>query len=124
MLVITTGSIFTALNLYNMYDYIFNDTDEGVILLKYTIQGKEYSFMKRSIKRAIYFQILLFSLSGLYTMFVDRNQERMMFVTGNIYRETGTASKHVEDLLYSMEMQRERVVSSVTKKDTTKKNMI
>ena len=32
----------------------------------------------------------------------------MIFATGNIYRETGTASKDVEDKTYSMEIKREK----------------
>ena len=34
--------------------------------------------------------------------------ELMIFATGNIYRETGTASKDVEDKTYSMEIKREK----------------
>ena len=106
--VITIGSIFTLLNLYNFYGNTFGDWNEGVILLKYTSQGKEHTFMKRSTKRSIYTQILLFSMSGIYTMIVDKKQEQMMFATGNIYRESGTASKLVEDTQYWMKMKRER----------------
>jgi hypothetical protein len=36
-------------------------------------------------------------MSGIYTLFKDKKQELMIFATGNIYRETGTASKEVED---------------------------
>ena len=64
--------------------------------------------MKRSTKRSMFLQILLFGMSGIYTMIVDKKQEQMMFATGNIYRESGTASKLVEDTQYSMEMTRER----------------
>ena len=42
-------------------------------------------------------------MSGIYTLFKDRKQELMIFATGNIYRETGTASKKVEDKQYSHE---------------------
>ena len=38
-------------------------------------------------------QILLFSMSGIWTMINDKDMELMMFATGNIYRKTGTASK-------------------------------
>ena len=52
--------------------------------------------MKRSAKRSIYIQVLLFSMSGIYTLFKDgRRQELMIFATGHTYRETGTASKDV-----------------------------
>ena len=36
-------------------------------------------------------------MNGIYTVFKDRKQELMIFATGNIYRETGTASREVED---------------------------
>ena len=89
------------LNINNIYNLIFGDWDQGVVLFKYTIQGNEYTFMKRSTKRSIYIQIMLFSMNGIYTLFKDRKQELMIFATGNIYRETGTASREVEDKQYS-----------------------
>ena len=42
-------------------------------------------------------QVLLFSMSGIYTLFKDRKQELMIFASGHIYRETGTTSKEVKD---------------------------
>jgi hypothetical protein len=121
--VIAIGSIFTLLYMYLIYRNTFGDANVGVILLKYTTDGEEYSFMNRSTKRSIFLQILLFSMSGIYTMFVDKNQELMMFATGNIYRETGTASKHVEDTQYSVKMKRERkkVTSSSMEKNGASK---
>ena len=56
--------------------------------------------MQRSIKRSCFIQIFLFSLNGLWTMFKDKKMEKMMFAIGNIYRETGTASKYVEDRVH------------------------
>ena len=41
-------------------------------------------------------------------MFKDKKMELMMFATGNIYRETGTASKHVEDKIFSMNVKLEK----------------
>ena len=115
VLVIVIGSTFTLLNIYNIYGTTFGDWNEGVILLQYTTDGKEHVFMKRSTQRPIYLQILLFSMSGIYTMMFDKKQEHLIFVTGNIYRETGTTSKHVEDTQYSMKMKRERVLSTAEK---------
>ena len=46
-------------------------------------------------------------------MFKDKKMEMMMFATGNIYRETGTASKYVEDTQHSMQMRRETADSRV-----------
>ena len=64
--------------------------------------------MKRSVKRSIYLQVLLFSITAVYTMFKDKKMELMLFATGHVYRETGTASKHVEDKTFSMEIKREK----------------
>ena len=43
--------------------------------------------------------------------------EKMMFVTGNIYRETGTASKYVEDRDHSERMRSETVESNGLKQN-------
>ena len=94
-----------------IYDRIFRDVGQGVVLLKYTIQGNKYTFMKRATKRSISLQIMLFSMNGVYTLFKDRKQELMLFATGNIYRETGTASKEVEDKQYSMKIKSEKSIS-------------
>ena len=93
-----------------IYIRTFADWDQGVVLLDYSIQGNEYTFMKRSVKRSIFIQVLLFSMNGIYTLFKDRKQELMIFATGNIYRETGTASKEVEDKQYSMKIKSENIV--------------
>jgi hypothetical protein len=49
----------------------------------------------------------------MWTMFKDKKMEMMMFATGNIYRETGTASKYVEDREHSMRMRSETAESMV-----------
>ena len=99
------------MNIYNIYDRIFRDWDQGVVLFNYTINGKVYAFMKRSVKRSIFIQVLLFSMNGIYILFKDRKQELMIFAMGNIYRETGTASKEVEDKEYSMKIKSEKSIS-------------
>eukprot|EP00943_MAST-04B_sp_MAST-4B-sp1_P005867 g5867.t1 len=63
MFVIVIGSIFTLLNIYNIYNLTFGDAAEGVVLFKYTTDGKEHLFMKRSTKRSMFLQILLFGIS-------------------------------------------------------------
>ena len=88
------GILFALVTVYLVYDRTFRGTDVGVIIFQY---GDDYVFRKRSIKRSCFVQIFLFSLNGLWTMFKDKKMEKMMFATGNIYRETGTASKYVED---------------------------
>ena len=88
------GFIFVLANINNVYNLIFGNWDQGVVLFKYTIQENEYTFMKRSAKLSIYIQVLLFSMNGIYTIFNDRKQELMIFATGNIYRETGTGQEN------------------------------
>ncbi len=58
ILVIIIGSLFILLNIYNIYGNIFLNWNKDLILFKYTINGEEYTFMKRSTKRAIYLQVL------------------------------------------------------------------
>ena len=111
ILVIFVGSLSTVLNIYNIYGNTFGNWNKGIVLFHYTIHGEEYTIMKRSIQRSIYFQILLFSISAVYTMFKDKKMELMIFATGNIYRETGTASKEIEDKRFSMMIKRERTRS-------------
>ena len=111
MFVIIIGSLSTVLNIYNIYGNTFGNWNKGIVLFHYTIQGEEYTLMKRSIQRSIFLQILLFSMTAVYTMFKDKKMELMIFATGNIYRETGTASKEIEDKTFSMKIQRERTRS-------------
>ena len=108
LFVIIVGSIYTFLNLREIYDYVFTDYAEGVVLFNYTINGEEHTIMKRSTKRSIFLQVLLFSITAVYTTFKDKKMELMIFATGNIYRKTGTASKDVEDETYSINIKQEK----------------
>ena len=47
-------------------------------------------------------------MSGIWKVIKDREMKLMIFATGNIYRETGTASKEIEDKTFSMKIKRER----------------
>ena len=109
---IAIGIIFVSANINNVYNHVFGDSHKGVVLLKYSMHGNEYTFMKRSTKRSIYIQIMLFGMKGIYTIFKDRQQELMIFATGHIYRETGTSSKEVEEKQYSMKIQSEKKILS------------
>eukprot|EP00944_MAST-04C_sp_MAST-4C-sp1_P008611 g8611.t1 len=111
MFVIVVGIIFVFFNINNIYYYIFTDWDQGVVLFKYNIHGNEYNFMKRSVQRSINIQVILFSMNGIYTLFKDRKQELMVFATGNIYRETGTASKEVEQKSFVRKIKSEKSIS-------------
>ena len=96
MFVMCAGIIFIFVTVRNIYMNTLTDINQGIVLFDYSIQGNKYNFMKRSTQRAIFLEIMLFSMNGIYTIFKDRKQELMIFATGNIYRETGTASKEVE----------------------------
>ena len=111
--VIVGGIIFVFVNINEIYSRTFRDSDQGVVLLKYTIQGNEYTFMKRSAKRSIYIQVMLFSMNAVYTIFKDRKQELMIFATGHIYYETGTASKKVKQNSFVRKIKSEKKILSV-----------
>ena len=78
-LMIGFGIVFVALNVYNVYANTLGDDNTGIVLVKYSIQGKSYTIMKRSTKRSIYLQVLLFSANGIYTTFVDKTMKLMVF---------------------------------------------
>ncbi len=91
--VIVLFVLFILLNMWNVYSNTFSTGENGVELTKYTINGKELVLYKRSVKRSIFIQVSLFSISGIYVMMKDKNMELIMFATGNIYRNTGTWEK-------------------------------
>eukprot|EP00943_MAST-04B_sp_MAST-4B-sp1_P005880 g5880.t1 len=91
------GIVFAFINLNNIYHRVFSDSTNGMLLLQYTINGEQYDMRRRDIQRSIFVQVLCFAMNGLWTMIKDKKMEKMMFATGHIYRETGTASKYVED---------------------------
>ena len=97
VMVIIFFSIFTFLMIWNIYDNTIGTNAIGVKLMSYTIQGQEMVIWKRSMKRNSYVQILLFSMSAIWTMIKDKKMEFMMFGTSHIYRATGTTSKSVID---------------------------
>ena len=111
--VIVVGILFVLINVFGIYQRIFTDLDQGVVLLDYSIHENKYTFMTRSTQRFIYMQVMLFSMDGIYTIFKDKKQELMLFATGHIYRETGTASKDVEDKQYSMKIKSDKRILTV-----------
>ena len=110
VLVVVLGIIFGLFSVYLITDYTFNETDIGVILIEY---GDGYVLRKRSVKRSCFIQIFLLCINGMWTMFKDKKMEMMMFATGNIYRESGTASKYVEQESFVQRVQRETAESMV-----------
>ena len=107
-MIIGFGIIFVALNVYNIYDNTLGDNSNGVVLVKYSIEGKSYTIMKLSTKRSIHLQVLLFSANGIYTTFVDKTMKLMVFATGNIYKSTGTSSEKVENKTHSFKIKQEK----------------
>ena len=112
-LIIGVGLTFVVLNLYNIYGSTLGDEGIGVVLLKYSVQGEEYRIMKRSTKRSIYLQVLLFSANGIYTTFVDKSMKLMVFATGNIYKSTGTSSEEVEAGSFAFKLKQEVIQEKV-----------
>ena len=92
---IAVAFIFIVTTVYAIFVRILLTTDEGVVLF----DGSTYFgvvFYKRQLQRSFFVQTFTFSLSGLYTLFKDKDQKLMIFATGHIYRETGTSSMHVK----------------------------
>lgn len=85
---------FSIVVLYNVYALTFQSDEDGVILF-YGLRNAP--FYKRSLKRASFVHILLFSLMGLWTLIIDHNMEFLLFATGSIYRSTGTSSLDKEN---------------------------
>ena len=89
--VIYCGALFSLINILNIYDRIFGTVDVDVVLMEYSISGKKLHFMKRDVKRSMYLNIMLFSISGIWIMLKDKEMDVMMFANGLIYRVTGEA---------------------------------
>ena len=102
------GIVFVALNVYTVYANTLGDANTGIVLVKYSIEGKSYTIMKRSTRLSIYLQVLLFSANGIYTTFVDKTMKLMVFATGNIYKSTGTSSEKVENKTHSFKIKQEK----------------
>ena len=73
------------------------------LFLQFGNYGNSSSYFSSSIH--ILFQayngpvmvIHVFSINAWWRILFDKKMEEMIFVTGNIYRESGTTSKYVED---------------------------
>ena len=114
-LIIGFGIVFVALNVYEIYANTLGDANTGIVLVKYSIEGKSYTIMKRSTQRSIYVQVLLFSANGIYTTFVDKTMKLMVFATGNIYKSTGTSSEVVEAGSFAFNIKQEKQLRTFRK---------
>ena len=124
MLMIIISSSSTVLNINNIYGSIFTNWNKGKVLFNYTIQGEEYTIMKRSIQRSIFLQVILFSMTAVYTIFKDKEMELMIFATGNIYRETGTASKKRLSISFKKRQEKTRSMDQSNQQSNNRKNEI
>lgn len=61
---------------YNLFELLFGNDDDGIILG--TIAGKEFS--KQDVKANLFTNILLLVAGGLGTLFGDKKQELLMFI--------------------------------------------
>ena len=117
---------FVVLNVFNIYGNTFSDSNKNIKLIQYNIEGEEYRIMKRSVKRSIFVQILLFSVEGLWTMLTDKKMTMMTFATDNLYRKTGTTSQHIYDQGHSKRMhnelkiRKERVLNRIASREASK----
>ena len=102
-LVLFLYGMFVSSLLYFIYNYSLGIFGYGVKLISYTVQGQEMTLWKRSVKRSIFIQILLISLSAIYTVITDAKMRLMAFATGNIYRKTGTTSKLIKHESFRLE---------------------
>ena len=113
--VLVIAVLFVFLNMFNVYNRTFNGVEVGIILFKY---GDDYVIYQRSVKRSCFLQTLLFSIDGVWTLLNDKKMEMMMFATGKIYRETGTASKYVEQESFVQRVRRSiRLLGNVVELD-------
>ena len=120
LFVIIIGILFLIILITNIWRITMGNggmdsKGEFIILLKYQWDGMPYIMYKRPIQRSIFIQTLLFSVSGLYTLFRDTELELMIFCKGNIYRDTGTTSKHKADEEYSKNKKEEDISVIVQK---------
>ena len=91
---ILVAFIFIVTTLYAIFERVVSSVDQNVVLF----DASAFSgvvFYKRQLQRSFFVQTFTFSLSGLYTLFQDQDQEFLIFAKGNIYRATGTSSAHV-----------------------------
>eukprot|EP00943_MAST-04B_sp_MAST-4B-sp1_P000853 g853.t1 len=96
---------FILITCLNVYQNTLGVANNGIKILTYTINGEELTIWKRDTQRSIFFQVLLFSVNGMWIMIKDREMKLMMFATGNVYKKTGTSSKDV----LSMEFKEEKI---------------
>ena len=106
--VLLLGILMLSLTCFNIYGNTIGSNNYGVVLFEYSLGDIKYKVMKRSIKRTIFVQILLLTLSGLSTMLHDKKMQLLMFATSNVYRETGTVSRYVRNEAFAASLQMER----------------
>ncbi len=85
-MILTLGTLFSILTLYNLVSYTFTSSAVGVELYNF---GGGHVFYKRSVKRSIYFNICTSSFKGVKNVFIDKDMTLLMFVTDPVYRDTG-----------------------------------
>ena len=92
--VLTFGLAFCLLTTFNLIGHTIL-WDKGVVLF-YDFRGEPV--YKSSTKRWVFSQLLLFSFKGIKTLLRDKEMAKLLFVTGNIYRDTGEITKKSQDV--------------------------
>ena len=101
--VLVPGSIFFLLTFYLyisniLYSLPKEDTtmiETGNIIMK-----------KNSTQRSIYFQIMIFSMRGIYVLVTDRKMEKIIFAVNHLYRSTGETSEDKRNERYLIAIKR------------------
>ena len=86
--ILTFGLAFLVLTTYFWIGHIFiwDTRDKSQILFRGLRNEPLY---KSAMKRWVFSQLIIFSCKGLKTLLLDRNGEYLLFVTSNIFRDSG-----------------------------------
>ena len=86
--ILTFGLAFLGLTTYFWIGHVFlwDTRDKSQILFRGLRNEPLY---KSAMKRWVFSQLIIFSCKGLKTLLLDRNGEYLLFVTSNIFRDSG-----------------------------------
>jgi hypothetical protein len=87
-------TLFSCLTLFNLYQCTIGSDKIGDVIF---YGFNKMPFYNRSVKRSIFLNIALFSVSGIWILIFDKKMEFMIFATGRIYRHTGTSSPEIRE---------------------------
>ena len=98
--ILTFGLAFLVLTTYFWIGHVFlwDTRDNSQILFRGLRNEPIY---KSAMKRWVFSQLIIFSCKGLKTLLLDKSGQYLLFVTSNIYRDSGEYdSQVISDNLY------------------------